>query len=73
MTQEPRELQKMVEWDFAHMATTLIYSQRSHCTRHKVACLIVQDRRPLVVGINGTPPGAKNCDEHFQQIPLMDI
>jgi dCMP deaminase len=67
--QSPQGFQKEFEWDLSHMASTLLYSLRSHCTRYKVACLIVKDRRPLVVGINGTPPGALNCDDHFCNAP----
>ena len=41
-------------------------AQESHCARRKVACLAVKDNRIIATGINGTPPGFENCDEHFK-------
>ena len=41
------------------------FAQESHCCRRKVACLAVKDNRIIATGINGTPEGFDNCDEHF--------
>lgn len=37
----------------------------SKCISHKVACILVFDGRIISTGINGTPPGFKNCCEEF--------
>lgn len=44
--------------DIAH-----VVSKRGNCCRRKVAALIVQDRRIISTGYNGTPRGIKNCFE----------
>lgn len=44
--------------NIAHVA-----SQRSNCSRRKVAAVIVKDRRVISTGYNGTPRGVANCDE----------
>jgi len=56
-------------WDAAFMAAALGWSQLSHCTRHKVGCVLVVDRRPIAIGINGTLPGKLNCDHVFADHP----
>jgi dCMP deaminase len=53
------------------MTMALSAAQMSHCTLYKVGCIIVKERRPLVIGINGTPRGQINCDEHFGDIPII--
>ncbi len=60
---------KQIEWDHAHMDAALRYSKLSHCTRYKVGCLIVLDRRPIMMGLNGSAPHKKNCDEVFPNPP----
>lgn len=60
------------KWDVAFMAAAVGNSVLSHCTRHKVACTIVQGRRPIATGINGTTSGHKNCDEVFTEVPEVD-
>ena len=42
------------------------FAQESHCARRKVACLAVKDNRIISTGLNGTPSGIENCDEHFK-------
>ena len=44
--------------DIAH-----VVKRRSNCSRRDVAALIVQDRRIISTGYNGTPSGIKNCFE----------
>lgn len=41
------------------------FAQESHCCRRQVACLMVRDNRIIATGINGSPEGFENCDEHF--------
>jgi dCMP deaminase len=36
---------------------------RGNCMKRKVAAIIVKDRRVVSTGYNGTPRGAKNCNE----------
>jgi len=43
-------------------------AQDSHCERVKVAAIAVQHGRIVATGINGTPPGYVNCDEHFHHV-----
>lgn len=43
------------------------FAQESHCCRRKVACLAVKDNRIIATGMNGTPPGFENCDDHFHE------
>lgn len=53
------------------MATTI--AKLSHCNRLKVGCVIVTTDNRVVIGYNGTPPGADNIceDEHNQTIPSV--
>jgi dCMP deaminase len=39
------------------------FAKRSTCERGQVGCVIVQDRRIVATGYNGSPPGAKHCNE----------
>ena len=58
-----------LQWHKTFIQMTIILAQRSRCTKHQVACIITNDRRPIITGINGTPPGYLNCDEKFYNIP----
>lgn len=44
-----------------------VYEQRSTCSRMQVAAVIVKEGRVIASGWNGVPPGAKHCDDHFNQ------
>ncbi len=44
----------------------LRFAQESHCESKKVAALAVKNGRIIATGINGTPTGFINCDEHFK-------
>lgn len=57
------------EWNQTFIQMAQLMAQRSRCTKHQVACIITKDRRPIITGINGTPPGYLNCDEKFDDIP----
>lgn len=48
---------------FINCATEL--ASLSKCVSHKVACILVIDGRIVSTGINGTPPGFRNCCEEF--------
>lgn len=40
-----------------------VVATRSNCIRRSVGAVIVQDKRIITTGYNGTPHGVKNCDE----------
>lgn len=50
-------------WDEYFMSIAKIVASRSNCVKRKVAAVIVKDQRIISTGYNGTPRGAKNCNE----------
>lgn len=50
-------------WDEYFMSIAQVVASRSNCIKRKVAAIIVKDRRIISTGYNGTPRGAKNCNE----------
>jgi dCMP deaminase len=60
MNQEPT---KRPDWDEYFMDIAHVVSKRGNCCRRKVAAVIVQDRRIISTGYNGTPRGIDNCFE----------
>jgi len=40
-----------------------VVATRSNCMKRKVAAIIVKDNRVISTGYNGTPRGARNCNE----------
>ncbi len=50
-------------WDEYFMNIAKVVATRSNCMKRKVAAIIVKDRRVVSTGYNGTPRGAKNCNE----------
>jgi len=50
-------------WDEYFMSIAQVVASRSNCVKRKVAALIVKDRRIVSTGYNGTPRGARNCNE----------
>jgi len=50
-------------WDEYFMNIAKVVAMRSNCMKRKVAAIIVKDRRVVSTGYNGTPRGAKNCNE----------
>ncbi len=50
-------------WDEYFMNIAKVVATRSNCIKRKVAAIIVKDRRVISTGYNGTPRGAKNCNE----------
>jgi dCMP deaminase len=51
------------DWDEYFMSIARVVSTRSNCIKRKIAAIIVKDRRVISTGYNGTPRGAKNCNE----------
>jgi dCMP deaminase len=50
-------------WDEYFMKLAHVAALRSNCLKRKVAAVIVRDRCVIATGYNGTPRGAKNCNE----------
>jgi dCMP deaminase len=50
-------------WDEYFMSIAKVVAMRSNCLKRKVAAIIVRDKRVIATGYNGTPRGAKNCNE----------
>jgi len=63
---------KQKRWDAAFMDSAIRFSQLSHCTRYQVGCIMVIERRPIAIGINGSPPSQPNCDSVFTSVPEPD-
>lgn len=51
------------DWDEYFLDIAKVVASRSNCIKRKVAAIIVRDRRVISTGYNGTPRGAKNCNE----------
>jgi dCMP deaminase len=51
------------DWDEYFMSIARVVASRSNCIKRKVAAIIVKDKRVISTGYNGTPRGAKNCNE----------
>lgn len=50
-------------WDAYFAGIARMVAMRSNCIKRKVAALIIQDKRIISTGYNGTPRGVKNCNE----------
>lgn len=50
-------------WDSYFMHFADLAAMRSNCMKRRVGCVIVKDNRVVATGYNGTPRGAKNCNE----------
>ena len=50
-------------WDTYFLEMAKHVATRSVCSRHKVGCLLVKDRRVLTTGYNGPPRGMAHCSE----------
>ncbi len=51
------------DWHTYFMDIAKVVALRSNCLKRKVAAVIVQDRRLISTGYNGTPRGIRNCNE----------
>jgi dCMP deaminase len=50
-------------WDEYFMNIAKVVATRSNCIKRKIAAIIVKDKRVISTGYNGTPRGARNCNE----------
>jgi len=50
-------------WDEYFMSIAKVVATRSNCIKRKVAAIIIKDKRVISTGYNGTPRGARNCNE----------
>jgi dCMP deaminase len=50
-------------WDQYFMQLASLAAQRSNCMKRRVGCVLVQERRVISTGYNGTPRNLKNCNE----------
>lgn len=50
-------------WDSYFMSIANLAAQRSNCMKRRVGCVVVQDRKIVSTGYNGTPRGCTNCNE----------
>lgn len=61
-----------ITWDQYFLEVVKTISTRSTCNRGKIGCLIVKDdRRIVVTGYAGSPPGFPHCSEaghQFQEV-----
>jgi dCMP deaminase len=50
-------------WDTYFMRLAYLIASRTNCMKRAVGSVIVQDKRIIAAGYNGTPFGIKNCNE----------
>jgi dCMP deaminase len=50
-------------WDQYFMQLASLAAQRCNCMKRRVGCVLVQERRVISTGYNGTPRGVTNCNE----------
>lgn len=51
------------DWDSYFMHFADLAAERANCMKRKVGCVIVQDKRVVATGYNGTPRGFTNCSD----------
>lgn len=60
---------KQQKWDETWMKFAVdMATSHSKCASYRVACVLVKDDKPISIGVNGTIPGAVNCNEIFKKI-----
>ncbi len=52
-----------LDWDQYFLKIAEVVASRSSCVKRRVAAVIVQDRRIISTGYNGTPRGTTNCSD----------
>lgn len=50
------------DWDHYFMDLAQLTSRRSNCMKRRVGCVVVDDRRVVSTGYNGTPSHLPNCN-----------
>lgn len=58
-----KELEMRRSRDELFMQVAHLFSEQSTCNRGNVGAVIVQDRRIVSTGYNGSPPGAPHCTD----------
>lgn len=61
-----RELMSRLDrpgWDEYFIQIATVVARRSNCMKRKVAAVVVKDKRIISTGYNGTPRGARNCND----------
>ena len=60
---EERLRLKQTQLDKRYLRMAEIWAENSYCTRRKVGCLVVKEKRIISDGYNGTPSGFENICE----------
>jgi dCMP deaminase len=50
----------------------LRFAEESHCSSKHVAAIAVRHNRIICTGINGTPKGTENCDNHWLDVYVKE-
>ena len=50
-------------WDQYFMQLASLAAQRSNCMKRRVGCVLVQEKRVISTGYNGTPRYLTNCND----------
>ena len=59
----PSEERLRPNWDQYFMQLASLAAQRSNCMKRRVGCVLIQEKRVISTGYNGTPRYMKNCNE----------
>ncbi|KAI8924651.1 cytidine deaminase-like protein [Entophlyctis helioformis] len=51
------------DWDTYFMQLCDLAAMRSNCMKRRVGCILVNEKRVIATGYNGTPRGVLNCNE----------
>ncbi len=60
-------------WHSTFIRTAELIAEHSTCIRKKVGAVLVQDKRIISIGYNGTPCGHEHCSEHFKDMTEEQI
>lgn len=61
-------MNKQLEWDKTFLKIANTIAEQSKCQSVKVCAIAVKDNRIIGTGINGSLPGAINCNEVFDKV-----
>lgn len=59
------------DWDIYFLDLADAVASRATCDRGRAGCIITRDRRIIVTGYVGSPPGFPHCDEVGHEIKKM--